>query len=233
MKNTKIQKLNKIQKYGTFTGVFVPTFLTIIGVIIYLRLGYIVGAAGILGTLLIVVLSVSITIATAFAVSMVTSNIRIEEGGVYSIISKTLGLEIGGSVGIPLYLAQTFSVVFYILGFTEGWQFIFPSHPKFIIVVTVFLILFLLTYIATKIAIKAQVIVFGIVVSSLISIFLGGGAWFTNESLVPALSDFSTLSFWALFALFFPAVTGLMAGIGLSGELSNFNLYLNSFLVWI
>jgi solute carrier family 12 (sodium/potassium/chloride transporter), member 2 len=221
MKINKNLYPNKIQKYGTFTGVFVPTFLTIIGVIMYLRFGFIVGAAGILGALLIVVISVSITIATALAVSMVTSNIRIEEGGAYSIISKTLGLEVGGSVGIPLFLAQTFSVVFYILGFTEGWQYIFPTHPKFIIVIATFLTLFLLTFIATKIAIRAQVIVFGIIVASLVSIFLGGGLWFTNETQVPALSNISTLSFWALFALFFPAVTGLMAGIGLSGELSD------------
>jgi solute carrier family 12 (sodium/potassium/chloride transporter), member 2 len=221
MKNIDVQKQSKAPKFGTFTGVFVPTFLTIIGVIMYLRLGYIVGAAGILGTLLIVILSVSITIATALAVSMVASNIKIGDGGAYSIISKTLGLEVGGSVGIPLYLAQTFSIVFYIFGFAEGWHFIFPMHSKLIIILATFFTLFLLTFITTKFAVKVQLLVFGIIILSLISIFLGGGAWFTNESLVPALSDFDILPFWALFALFFPAVTGLMTGIGLSGELSD------------
>lgn len=74
---------------------------------------------------------------------------------------------------------------------------------------------------ATKIAIKAQYAIFAIIIVSLISVFMGGGTWFTNTPSVPTITSFQKISFWPLFALFFPAVSGLMAGIGLSGELSD------------
>ncbi len=206
---------------GTFAGVFVPTFLSIIGVIMYLRLGFVVGSAGLLGTIIIILLATSITFATGLSLSSIVSNIRIGSGAVYAIISKTLGIEVGGSVGIPLYLAQVFSVALYILGFAEGWQFIFPTHPFKTVVLLAFLSLFVLTFISTKIAIKAQMIVFVIVLASLVSVFSGGGAWWIEGINSSSIGSFTGTSFWAVFALFFPAVTGLMAGIGLSGELSD------------
>ncbi|USN56129.1 MAG: hypothetical protein H6765_07135 [Candidatus Peribacteria bacterium] len=85
----------------------------------YLRLGFVVGSAGILGTILIILLAVSVTFSTALSLSSITTNIKIGDGGAYSIISKTLGLEVGGSIGIPLYLAQVFSVSLYLFGFAE------------------------------------------------------------------------------------------------------------------
>lgn len=208
------------RSFGTFRGVFIPTFLSIIGVIMYLRLGLIVGRAGILGTLLIIFLSVSVTFATGLSLSSITTNIRIGAGGAYSIISKTLGIEVGGSVAIPLFLAQLFSVALYIFGFTEGWQYIFPNHPRIIIILCTFAIIFLLTFISLKYAVQAQVIVFGIVLVSLGSIFLGG-SWLQNVTKVSILTSFKLNSFWSLLTLFFPAVTGLMAGIGMSGELTD------------
>lgn len=208
------------RSFGTFSGVFVPTFLSIIGVILYLRLGFITGHAGILGTIAIILLAVSVTFATGLSLSSITSNIRIGSGGAYSIISKTLGLEVGGSVGIPLYLAQVFSVVLYLFGFAEAWQFIFPKHPWLLILACSFALLFLVTYISTTFAVRIQMVVFFVVLLSLASIFLGGGVWHPTLS-VPLVGRFSELSFWWLLALFFPAVTGLMAGIGLSGELKD------------
>jgi amino acid transporter len=210
----------KFKRHGMFSGVFLPTFLAIIGAILYLRLGYIVGGAGILGTVIIILISISVTICTALSLSSITTNIEIGPGGAYSIISKTLGIEAGGSVGIPLYFSQVLSVAFYIFAFSEGWQYIFPEHPIFFVPLAVFGLLFLLTFITTNLAIKTQYVVFFIIIASLISVFLGGGLWFT-QPLVPTFGDFQTNSIWHYFAIFFPAVTGLMAGIGLSGELRN------------
>jgi solute carrier family 12 sodium/potassium/chloride transporter 2 len=212
---------HKYKRHGMFSGVFLPTFLAIIGAILYLRLGYIVGGAGVLGTIIIILISISVTICTALSLSSITTNIEIGPGGAYSIISKTLGIEAGGSVGIPLCFSQILSVAFYILAFSEGWQYLFPDHPIFFVSLAVFGLLFLLTFITTNLAIKTQYIVLSIIIASLFSVFLGGGLWFTQPPLVPAFGDFQTNSIWHYFAIFFPSVTGLMAGIGLSGELRN------------
>ncbi|MDZ7683417.1 MAG: hypothetical protein U5J63_17330 [Fodinibius sp.] len=89
-------------KYGTFGGVFVPTLLTILGVILFLRQGWVIGNAGLLGGWMIITLAFVIVTFTALSMSCITTNIRIKAGGAYSIISQSLGLEVGGSVGVPL-----------------------------------------------------------------------------------------------------------------------------------
>ncbi len=94
----------------------------------YLRLGWVVGNAGILGGSLIILLSVGITLATGLSLSSIATNTRLEAGGPYTIISRSLGLEVGGSVGVPLYLSQALAVAMYVFGFREGWNWIFPSH---------------------------------------------------------------------------------------------------------
>ena len=115
-------------RFGTFAGVFTPDVLTILGVIMYLRLGWVVGNAGMLGAIVIILLAKSITLCTGLAMSSMTTNIKIGAGGAYSIISKSLGLEAGGSIGIPFYISQTLAAALYIVGFTEGWLLLFPSH---------------------------------------------------------------------------------------------------------
>lgn len=67
--------------FGTFPGVFTPTTLTILGVIMYIREPWVVGNAGIVGAVLILLLSVIITFATALSISTITSNVKIGAGG--------------------------------------------------------------------------------------------------------------------------------------------------------
>ncbi len=217
-------------QFNAFTGVFVPTFLSIVGVILFLRLGYIVGGVGLWGSFIIILLSVSVTLSTGLSLSSIASNVRIGAGGAYSIINKTLGLEIGGSIGIPLYLAQGFSAALYIFGFAETWQLIFPDHPIKAVAVIAFLSLFGLTFVSTKLAVKLQTVVFGIILLSLGIIFLGGltADQFFHSSLEVA----DNADFWTLFAIFFPAVTGLMAGIGMSGELSDPKKQIPKGIIW-
>ncbi len=207
------------RRFGAFQGVFVPTFLSIIGVILFLRLGYVVGGAGLIGTIGIIILAMSVTLATGLSLSSIASNIRIGAGGAYSIVTKTLGLEIGGSIGIPLYLAQAFSVALYIFGFSEAWQFAFPEHSITTVALLSFAAIFLLTFIKTDFAMKIQIGVFSLICLALVVIFIGGGMQLGNLS-VPLVGTGEPV-FWTLFAIFFPAVTGLMSGIGLSGELTN------------
>ncbi|MGA9239892.1 amino acid permease [Robiginitalea sp.] len=220
---------NAPKKFGTFGGVFTPTLLTILGVIMYLRLGWVVGNAGLLGAWLIIFISFFITLCTALSMSAITTNIRIGAGGAYAIVSQALGLEVGGSLGIPRYISQGLAVTMYIFGFREGWLGIFPDHNAFLVDVIVFGLLITIAYISANLAIKTQFIIMGIIVLSLISIVI---AAYQGSMTIPtsdALSwgsfrgspenDFGGSSFWIVFAVFFPAATGIMAGANMSGEL--------------
>jgi len=219
----------KIKKFGTFGGVFTPTLLTILGVIMYLRLGWVVGNAGLLGAWLIIIISFLITLCTALSMSAITTNIRIGAGGAYAIVSQALGLEVGGSLGIPRYVSQGLAVTMYIFGFREGWLGIFPEHNAFLVDVIVFGVLFTIAYISANLAIKTQFIIMVIIVLSLVSIVV---AAYEGSMTIPtsdALSwgsfkgsienGFKGSNFWIVFAVFFPAATGIMAGANMSGEL--------------
>ncbi len=206
------------KRFSTFDGVFLPTFLTIIGVILYLRLGWVVGNAGISGAFLIIILSHIATITTGLAMASMTTNVKIGDGGFYSIISRSLGPEIGGAIGISLYLSQTLSIALYIIGFTELWTTLFPTHNFKIVSTLVLLLILALSYIDAKIALKSQYFIFIAIILSLVSLFSGNPGSITDVSIFPETSKHS---FWEVFAVFFPAVTGISAGASLSGELKN------------
>lgn len=225
-----IQK-NNIKKFGTFGGVFTPTLLTILGVIMYLRLGWVVGNAGLLGAWLIIIVSFLITLCTALSMSAITTNIRIGAGGAYAIISQSLGLEVGGSLGIPRYISQGLAVTMYIFGFREGWLTIFPGHDPFLVDLLVFGVLLTIAYISADLAIKTQFFIMVIIILSLFSIVLAAyyGSmhipaedairWGTFKGSIE--NGFTGSDFWLVFAVFFPAATGIMAGANMSGELAN------------
>ncbi len=216
------------QKYGTFGGVFVPTLLTILGVILFLRQGWVIGNAGLLGGWMIITLAFVIVTFTALSMSCITTNIRIKAGGAYSIISQSLGLEVGGSVGVPLYLAQTFAITMYIFGFREGWLYIFPSHYAILVDVAVFGILFMVAFLSAKLAFRIQYIILAVIVGALVSVgatvFTGAMEhsiqWWGDFPGAPE-ENFQGVSFWVVFAVLFPAATGIMAGANMSGELKN------------
>jgi solute carrier family 12 (sodium/potassium/chloride transporter), member 2 len=133
-----------------------PTLLTILGVIMFLREGWMVGNAGLLGAWLIILLAFAINAFTALSMSSVTTNIRVGAGGPFSIISQSLGLEVGGSIGIPLYLSQALAVAMYVFGFRAGWQYIFPHHPALMIDLAAFLIIFVIAFISANLAFQVQ-----------------------------------------------------------------------------
>src|SRR5210317_710627 len=104
---------------GTFAGVFTPSILTILGIILFLRLGYVVGNAGLGLTLLILGLANGISILTSVSLSAIATNLKVKGGGDYYLISRTLGLEFGGAIGLVLFFAQSVSIAFYCIGFGE------------------------------------------------------------------------------------------------------------------
>ena len=107
-------------RFGTFAGVFTPNILTILGIILFLRTGWVVGQAGLLGALAIILLANAISFLTGLSLSSIATSMDVRAGGNYYLISRSLGLEIGGAIGIPLYLSQAISVAFYIIGFVEA-----------------------------------------------------------------------------------------------------------------
>lgn len=215
-------------KFGTFKGVFTPTLLTILGVIMYLREGWVVGNAGLMGAWLIIMLAIAITAFTALSMSSITTNIRIGAGGAFSIISQSLGLEIGGSVGIPLYLSQVLAVAMYIMGFREGWASIFPEHPAVLVDFATFALLFAIAFTSANLAFRIQYVIMAVIALSLLSVL---GSVFTGAMQYEPTwwgstpgnleAGFGGVDFWLVFAVFFPATTGIMAGANMSGELKN------------
>ncbi len=190
----------------------------------YLRLGWVVGNAGLLGAIAIILLAHVITITTGLSVSSMATNIRVGAGGAFSIISQSLGLEVGGSVSVPLLLAQAISTALYVFAFTEGWLSIFPAHSATLVVFASLAIVFIIAYISASLTFRIQFIILTIVVFSLIAIFLGSFPSERQEGMIytPVLiGNFPDGNFWTIFAVFFPAVTGIMAGISLSGMLKN------------
>ncbi len=114
-------------RFGTFAGVFTPNVLTILGVIMFLRFGQIVGQSGIMDAIMIVLCAKLITSLTAVSLAGVATNTRVKGGGAYFLISRSLGPEFGGAIGVVFFLAQAISVAMYVIGFTEAFTNAFPG----------------------------------------------------------------------------------------------------------
>lgn len=211
-------------RFRTFGGVFTPCVLTILGVIMFLRFGYVVGQAGILASLAIVAASNVITILTALSLSAIATNTRVEGGGAYFLISRSLGPRFGGAIGIVFFAAQALSAAMYVIGFTEALTTYLPEGTSPTLVASITnIFVFACVLVGAGWTLKIQFLILATLMASLGSFFVG--AW---ESFDPVLlsSNMGTAfsgneSFWTMFALFFPAVTGIMAGANMSGDLDN------------
>lgn len=206
-------------QFGAFKGVFTPSILTILGVVMYLRLGWVLGQVGLGRTLLIVVMSCSITFLTGLSLAALATNMRVRLGGAYYIISRSLGIEAGAAIGIPLFLAQAVGIAFYLIGFAESVNALFPAIDPRILALLTLVTMALLAARSADLALRAQFLVMALIAVSLVSFFLGTG----SLSPMPVSSPPAPagLPFWVVFAVFFPAVTGIEAGLSMSGDLKN------------
>ncbi|XP_013928587.1 PREDICTED: solute carrier family 12 member 5-like, partial [Thamnophis sirtalis] len=122
----------KATRMGTFMGVYLPCLQNIFGVILFLRLTWVVGISGILESLSMVILCCSCTMLTAISMSAIATNGVVPAGGSYYMISRSLGPEFGGAVGLCFYLGTTFAGAMYILGTIEiVLAYIFPPMAIF------------------------------------------------------------------------------------------------------
>jgi len=210
-------------RFGTFGGVFTPCTLTILGVIMFLRFGEVVGNAGILNAILIVLLAKVITTLTALSLSAIATNTRVQGGGAYFLISRSLGVEFGGSIGLVFFIAQAASVAMYVIGFTEALLAVVPGANFQLIATAVNVVVFLCVFAGAGWAIKMQYGILALLVLSLISFFVGAGSAASGETLAANFHPDYAIgnSFFVMFALFFPAATGIMAGANMSGDLKS------------
>lgn len=210
-------------RFGTFGGVFTPSILTIFGVIMFMRAGSVTGSAGVWHALLILLIAKTITSLTAVSISAISTNTIVRGGGAYYLISRVLGPEFGGTIGVALFLAQSLSVPFYILGFTEALTQTFSSLVPYALYINLSTaaFLFLLTWIGASWAIRAQYVIMAVMGLSILA-FLGGGMLlFNTTTLAENMGPAPDVHFWSIFAIYFPAVTGIMAGVNMSGDLKD------------
>ncbi|KAF5871683.1 putative cation chloride protein [Botrytis fragariae] len=97
------------EKLGMFSGVYVPTCLNVLSILMFLRFGFILGQSGLLGMIGMLVASYVINFITTFSLSAIASNGTVRGGGAYYLISRSLGPEFGGSIGLVFYLGFVFN----------------------------------------------------------------------------------------------------------------------------
>ena len=217
------KRFDAARRFRTFGGVFTPCTLTILGVIMFLRFGQVVGQSGLINAIMIVLLAKVITVLTTLSLSAVATNTRVQGGGAYFLISRSLGVEFGGAIGVVFYLAQAISVALYVIGFTEAFVDVFPelAGSARAVATVVNLVVFVSVFIGAGWTIRMQYGILAALGISLVSFYIGAATDFSmttlRSNLMPQYVEGS--DFTVMFALFFPAVTGIMAGANMSGDL--------------
>ena len=211
------------KKFGAFAGVFTPSILTILGVIMYLRMGWVVGNAGLFGTIVIVVIAHIISVSTGLSVSSISTDKKVGAGGIYYILSRSMGIPIGGAIGIALYVGTALSIALYLIGFAESFNgylgFETDINGLRISGTIALITLTVIALISTSFALKTQFIILVAIIVSLVSIFIGTTDYVPET--INYISDKESVPLEVIFAIFFPAVTGFTAGIAMSGDLKD------------
>lgn len=213
-----IFKSEKDGKFGTIKGVYIPNVLQMIGVILFMRLGWILGHVGIFTMSIIITLSSILILLTSLSMTAIVSNMKMKGGGAYYIISRSLGIEFGSAIGVLQCVSQICSVVLCVTGFCLSINEIFPHLPLSVLKATTLTILILISYLSTNLAMKTQTLIFISLFTGISVIFWG---WSEVPASLPLLPSNNSMTFWMAFSMFFPATTGIESGMSLSGDLRN------------
>lgn len=237
-------------KLGWIQGVLIPVLLNIYGVMLFLRMGWIVGQAGIIETLVIIGISALVCTITTLSLCAISTNGEVKGGGIYYIISRSLGPEFGASVGIVFACANAVAASMNTIGFCDSLNGLLKSYGLKIIdggvndtriIGTIALILMIvICAVGMEWEVKAQnvlvFIIIGAIIDFMVGAFIGpssnddlskGFAGFSTEVLKTNLkndyrfSEGLSQNFFTVFAIFFPSVTGIQAGANISGDLKD------------
>ncbi|XP_076443670.1 solute carrier family 12 member 1-like [Babylonia areolata] len=245
----QVKKPKVSPKQGWIQGVLVRCLLNIFGVMLFLRLTWITGQAGIgLGTVVVLLASV-VTTLTTMSMAAICTNGEVRGGGAYYMISRSLGPEFGGAIGMIFSLANAVAAAMYVVGFAETLRDLVkdngatitgdPLHDVRVIGVGVSLLLLGVVMIGLDFESKAQLVLLVVLIISIINYFIGtflppdeekkraGFVGYTGEVFLnnvgPDFREYDgiTYDFFTIFAIFFPAATGILAGANISGDLKN------------
>ncbi|HNW81743.1 MAG TPA: amino acid permease [bacterium] len=234
-------------KFGTFKGVFVPSTEAILGTVLFLLMPVLIADVGLWAMLGIIILAHTVTFSTAFSMSDCATNLNnVGPGGMYALSRRSLGKALGGSIGFQLYLAQAASIGFYSIGFAEPLQALLAPVLDFIPLFTetdpasilmqkqilasvFFFVFFIVVMVGADFTLKIQTLILfvlgisilAIMVSPFFGITYKGAQAFSAGMNFLGNRDLTLGIFFLTFAQFFPAVTGIDAGIGMSGDLKN------------
>ncbi|KAM4801128.1 solute carrier family 12 member 3 isoform X2 [Urocitellus parryii] len=232
-------------RFGWVKGVMIRCMLNIWGVILYLRLPWITAQAGIVLTWVIILLSVMVTSITGLSISAISTNGKVKSGGTYFLISRSLGPELGGSIGLIFAFANAVGVAMHTVGFAEtvrdllqeyGTPIVDPINDIRIIGVATVTVLLAISLAGMEWESKAQVLFFLVIMVSFANYLVGtlippsedkaSKGFFSYrgdifvQNLVPAWRGIDG-SFFGMFSIFFPSATGILAGANISGDLKD------------
>ncbi|KAM4678153.1 solute carrier family 12 member 1 isoform 1-T1 [Discoglossus pictus] len=231
-------------KFGWIKGVLVRCMLNIWGVMLFIRLSWIVGQAGIGLGVVVISLSVVVTSLTCLSMSAICTNGVVRGGGAYYLISRSLGPEFGGSIGLIFAFANAVAVAMYVVGFSETVVDLLKDNNAIMVdeandirivgCITVVLLLGI-SVAGMEWEAKAQVLLLIILLIAIANFFIGtviptndekrARGFFNYQAEIFAENfgpDFRNgEGFFSVFAIFFPAATGILAGANISGDLED------------
>lgn len=195
-------------KLGSFSGVFLPGILSVFGVITFLRLPTIVGYLGAYYFSWVLILGILINLLTAFSISSTVTNMNFKTGGVYTLLSRCFGAELGIAVSLPLYFSQAINISFCVIGLMEIMGGMIDPAYRLMCGFLMVAFLYFLTFLPAIAVRSLQLSVFAILILALFYVF------FSLDAPVEALSQpIVKKPFWVVFALFYPAITGFESGL--------------------
>lgn len=115
-------------KFGWIEGVLIRNTLSIWGIMLFLRISWVVALSGIWQTLIIIAISTFITLMTALSMSAIATNGEIGGGGTYYVMSRVLGPEFGGSIGVIFAIANAINASLNIVGFCQSVQDVMKNY---------------------------------------------------------------------------------------------------------
>jgi amino acid transporter len=215
----------EMRKFSTFEGVFLPTILTIFGLVIFMRATFVTGHAGIYQALGILIAAKSITMLTGLSISAIATNTEVKGGGVYYLISRSLGPEFGGAIALTIFISQSLSIPFYLIGFAEATVLTFPELDIYfdLIAYAIFAATAIISLRGAAVVVKAQYVVLVMLALSVAAFLIGAVIHFDPRIFAENAKPLegTKYTFWVLFAIYFPAVTGILSGVNMSGDLKN------------